>query len=242
MSVPIEFWLVLGIVGFYLYDSLVLLQPGELVLIESGGRWNFFVPLSDWQFGGKYVYLPNPLLPVQALYRLDWLVPGATGVAGVDGDAMSAFRHAQRFLRPVVVVLFVLLVLVLPFAICRLASIRLLLALVAEAYLFIVACAILLYRQRAALRLDRKVALKLAFDGLLCAPFSLNLIRKLGLGYRWQGDPLLFAREVMKSERFAELRESLMRRVDRDLEMTDEDEPMHETLQQARHRLSDMAV
>ena len=239
MSVPIEFWLVLGIVGFYLYDSLVTLQPGELVLRESGGRWNFFVPASDWQFGGKYVYLPNPLLPVQTLYRLNWHIPEA---ARVDTDAMRAFLHAQRFLRPVVVVLFALLLIVLPFAICRLATIRVLLALVAETYLFLVASAILLVRQRAALRLDPKAAAKLALDGLMCAPFSLNLIRKLGLGYRWQGDPVLFARDVLKPERFAELRETLMRRIDRDLEMTDEGESMHETLQQARRRFSDMAA
>ncbi len=239
MSLPIELWLVLGIVGFYLYDSLVTLQPGEMVLIESGGRWKFFVPTSDWQFGGKHVYLPNPLLPVQTLYRLNWQTPCATQV---DGEAMKAFFHAQRFLRPVVVVLFVLLMIALPFAICRLAQIRLLLALVAETYVFLSASAILLYRQRAALRLDRKAALKLALDGVMCAPFSLNLIRKLGLAYPWQGDPMLFARDVMKPEQFAALRDGLVRRIERDLEMLDEGEPLHQALQEARRRFIDMAA
>jgi hypothetical protein len=237
MSLPVEIWLALGIGLFYLYDSLVMLGPNELVLIESGGRWKFFVPLSDWQVGGKYVYLPNPFVPVQTLYRLDWQ---AGGPGQVDAAALNDFLGGQRFLRPVVLVLFCLLAFLLPVAICRAAPLRLLLAIVGEVYVFIVIAALLLYRQHAALRLDRKAALKLAMDGLLCAPFSINLIRKLGLGYNWQGDPVAFARGALKPERFAALRESLLRRIDKDLQMLDEEEPLHKTLRQARCRFSEM--
>jgi hypothetical protein len=239
MSLPVEIWLALGIALFYLYDSLVMLEPNELVLIESGGRWNAFVPLSDWQFRGKYVYLPNPFVPVQTLYRLDWHRSGGNlpNPAVLDG-----FLAAQVFLRPVVLVLFFLLAVLLPVAICYVAPLRLLLAIVGEAYAFILIAALLLYRQRKGLLLDGKAALKLAMDGLLCAPFSLNLIRKLGLGYNWQGDPVAFAHGVMKQERFATLRDSLLRRIDKDLQMLDEEQPMHRTLQETRRRFSEMGT
>ena len=243
MSVSTELWLVLGIAAFYLYDSLVMLEPHQLLLIESGGRWKFFVPLSDWQVGGKYVYLPNPFMPVQTLYRLDWMQRVDVQVdADVDAVALSTFLKAQWFLRPVVLVLFCLLAVLLPLAIWQAAQLRLLLGIVGEIYLFIIACGVLLYFQRAALRLDKKGALKLAMDGLLCAPFSLNLIRKLGLGYNWQGDPVAFAQGNLKPERFVELRDSLLRRIDKDLQMVDEGEHMHKALQEARRRFSEMGT
>jgi hypothetical protein len=115
-----------------------------------------------------------------------------------------------------------------------------LLAILGEAYVFILAAALLLYRQRAALQLDKKAAIKLALDGLLCAPFSLNLIRKLGLGYNWQGDPVAFAHGAMKPERFAALRECLLRRIDKDLQMLDEEQPTYRELQEMRNRFSGM--
>lgn len=234
MNVPVEIWLVLGIIGFYLYDSVLMLSPNELVLMESGGRWHCFVPRTDVQFGGKYLFLPNPLLPVQTLYRLDWLTPSADRV---DSAALKGFLAGQRYLRPVVGVLFILLAFALPAAVALVVPLRLTLALLGETYLFICVALALIYWQRAALKLDGKGVAKLASDALLCAPFSLNLVRKLGLGYAWRGDTLQYAREVLKPEAFEEMKTSLLRRIERDLEMTEDGDAHSTALIAVRQRL-----
>ncbi len=48
-----EIMLVLGIVGFYLFDSAMLLYVNELVFVEKNGKWVFGRPEWGWQMLGK---------------------------------------------------------------------------------------------------------------------------------------------------------------------------------------------
>jgi len=41
--------LVLGIAGFYLFDSAMLLYANELVFVKQDGEWSFGRPESGWQ-------------------------------------------------------------------------------------------------------------------------------------------------------------------------------------------------
>jgi len=49
VTISFEIMLVLGIAGFYLFDSAMLLYANELVFVKQDGEWSFGRPESGWQ-------------------------------------------------------------------------------------------------------------------------------------------------------------------------------------------------
>ncbi len=85
MSWSTEAALALLIAALYLKDCLLLLRPNEAVLVKAR-TWRAGFGLLQWTLAGREPYWAHPLLPHQAVFRLQWdmLAAPPTGGAAVD--------------------------------------------------------------------------------------------------------------------------------------------------------------
>lgn len=234
-----EVLLVLGAIGFYLFDSAMLLYANELVFAETNGRWIFACPGSRWRLLGKNPYLPNPLTPDDPLFRVCWSV-SEPSKRQEDQDALRHFIRALTPLRYMVFVLLMLLLIGLPLVLYRFGTGLGLFLLLGVIYLTITVMLIQTYRRREVLGLSGKVFAGLAFDSLACAPFALNMVRKITLRRSLVGDPISFAHKIFDADTFARLVNALCNRVDEELELEDEESSRCSELEAYRNRITGM--
>lgn len=241
MTLPFEIMLVLGIVGFYLFDSAMLLYANELIFAENNGKWVFGRPESGWQMLGKNLYMPNPLTPDYPLFRACWVVASASNERQEDIEALRQFLNVLNPLRYMTFGLFALLLIWLPIVLLGFGTGLGLLLLLGVIYCTITVMLAQIYRQREELGLSGKTFAKLAFDSLACAPFALNLVRKITLNRSLVGDPICFAHQVLDADAFAQLVQALCHRVDEEIEFEDEASPRCGALKDFRNRIASMA-
>lgn len=171
-----EVLLPVGAIAFYLFDAALMLYGNEMVL-ERGSLWRGSLGLPA-QIGGRRLYLPNPFTPQRLLFRVRWDRPAAGESAPLDVDA---WQRAASPIGKVVALQAMLLLMVLPPVSILLGAGTLLLAVFVAFYaLSLVALGLLLSR-RDALGVSGRQAALLAAESLLCAPFALNLVRKISL-------------------------------------------------------------
>jgi hypothetical protein len=170
-------WMLMGaVLGLYLYDAALLLFHNEVVLevrrrdfVVSGG--------SALEFGGRHLFLPNPCCPHRVLLRLAW---SAAASPPRQRARWQRARLTLVTLAPWTWLLLGLFFVGLPGALW-LGTHVVLLGWLLSTYLVIVAMLVQVYRCRKALNLSARAVLALAFDALLCAPFALNIVRKISL-------------------------------------------------------------
>ena len=176
--ITFEVMLPLGAIAFYLFDSALLLFGNEFAFERRGRRWKSS-PGSVFQFGGRRIFLPNPLTPGALLFRVDWQVPKRHGA-----DAALDLVDLAQLLRPlraiVLVQALLLIVLLAPVSILLGSGPMLLLLFTAYYGLSLVAIVALVQRRRGLGVSDRECLVH-AFEMLACAPFALNIVRKLTL-------------------------------------------------------------
>jgi len=73
--VETEVLLVAGILAFYLLDSARLLHFDELQVAATRRGWTVTTG-SDLEMRGRFVLVPNPLLPARTRFHASWLPPG----------------------------------------------------------------------------------------------------------------------------------------------------------------------
>lgn len=206
---PVEFWLPIGAIAFYLYDSAQLLWHNELVYLHGAGRWRAAGPstISLW---GRRLYLPNPLLPQRPGFKVHWsLNDTRPAAAPVPGEFLRA-------LRPVGFICLLLcgLLLLLPVVSWTLGTGLTMLLLFAGYYLLVLCALAWVLARRAALRLSGTACAGLAFDALACAPFAVNLVRRIALRRGLDGEPVAFAAAQFAPQERAPLRALLARKLD----------------------------
>jgi hypothetical protein len=184
---PTELWLPIGAAAFYLYDSCCLLWQNELVYTR-GKRWRVHGG-TELRITGRRVFVPPPLLPLRPQFVVRWSVDDTRSAAG---DAPSALIQA---LRPVGVInqLQLVLLLALPLVSWTQGAGIVMLVVFAFFYLLTITALALLWRRRARCGLKAKAFWLLVLDALACAPFAVNLTRKVSMQHGLAGDPLRFA-------------------------------------------------
>ncbi|MCI0557330.1 MAG: hypothetical protein MN733_02465, partial [Nitrososphaera sp.] len=218
MTLSFETMLLLGIVGFYLFDSAMLLYVNELVFAEKDGKWVFGRPESGWQMLGRNLYIPNPLTPDYPLFRTSWAATSTPDEHLENIETLQQFLNALKPLRYFTFGLFALLLIGLPLVLFGFGTGLVLLLLLGTIYCTISVMLIQVYRQREEFGLSGKTFAKLVFDSLACAPFALNLVRKITLRRSLAGDPICFAHQVLDADAFAQLVQVLCHRVDEESE------------------------
>jgi hypothetical protein len=206
-----ESLLALALVAFYVQDSALLLYADELVVTLAGRRWQ--LSLGNTELGGRYLFVPNPLLPGRVLFRAAWLEGGERRDAASPGELQVFIAHT-RVLGVGCTALGVLLLVALPLALLQYPNTELLLALLVSAYAAIAFLLGYMVHFREALQLSRKEVASLVLDSLLCPPHAINLVRKLGLARGLDRDPLLFAKAELAKDEQALLRRALEGRLD----------------------------
>lgn len=209
-----DHWLLLiGIAALYLYDSILLLFHNEIVLetrrsgvLVSGG--------SAMEFLGRHVFIPNPLCPHRSLARLQWSADDCRQTGRVRGR--RRFGIALAAIVPWSWVLLALFFVVMPCVLLA-ASDALLLGWFVLVYLTILAMLFHVYRLRRVLNLSNAMVAALAFDVLLCAPFSINIIRKISLRQTQPVSLRRIAASLLSASEKADLLVILRDRVDTNL-------------------------
>jgi hypothetical protein len=185
---PTELWLPIGAMAFYLYDSCCLLWQNELMFTRGRNRWlvGGGTPL---RLSGRRLFLPNPLLPLRPQFQVRW------SMNETRSDEPGDQAKLLRALRPIAWInqLQLLLLLALPLVAWTLGAGLTLLALFVLFYAFTLASLTIAWRRRGPFGLRTRAFWSLAVDALACAPFSVNLTRKISMRHGIPGDPLPFA-------------------------------------------------
>lgn len=211
MIPDMESLLALALVGFYVQDSALLLYADEVVVTSAGRRWR--MSLGNAEMGGRYLFVPNPLLPGRVLFRAVWMEGRETREAAAPGELQEFVAHA-RVLGAGCTALGILLLVAVPVALVLFPHAGLLLVLLCSVYAAIALLLGYLMHARTGLQLSRKEVASLAVDSLLCPPHAVNLVRNAGLARGLGADPLRFATAQLPEGEQAVLRRRLEGRLD----------------------------
>jgi hypothetical protein len=206
---PTELWLPLGAIAFHLYDATQGLWHNEVLFERAAKGWRIRAdsPVRRW---GRRLLLPNLFTPQRPLFRVAWSITDTRPAGNAD---LALLFHA---LRPVGVICQLLLLMLLAlWPLCWLLGAGLtVLVLFAAYYLLVVAALVLVFRRRVALGLTTGACWALAFDVLACAPFAVNLVRRVSLHHGLAGDPLQFASRQFSRETCAQFATLLRSRLE----------------------------
>jgi len=185
---PTELWLPLGAIAFHLYDATQALWHNEVLFERAGGQWRIRADSSVRRWGRRLL-LPNVFTPQRPLFRVAWSITDSRPAA--DADLAPLFQA----LRPIGVICQLLLLMLLAlWPLCWILGAGLaVLVLFAAYYLLVICTLVLVFRRRGAFGMSTKGCWALAFDVLACAPFAVNLVRRLSLHHGIAGDPVEFA-------------------------------------------------
>lgn len=178
MIFEFEILLVVGALAFYAYDAGALLFADEIMLEKTGHRWRVHAG-SPMLMSGKRPFVPNLLAPYRPLLRLS-----IQALLGEERTGRSDVRHFLNALLPFKVLSVCLLVLffpLLPLVLYRFGTGAQLLCWFAAVYLCVAAIAWHAFRRRRVLELSLREFAVLAFECACCAPFAINIVRKLTL-------------------------------------------------------------
>jgi len=220
----------LGAIGLYLYDSVRLLYGNEMLFEQRGRTWQVHGG-ADFLLSGRRPCLPNPLTPGRLLFSARWSPAAASAASVADVAAIARLEATARVLRPVVMTLLVLLIGALPAIALGYGAGRLLLALFALYYGAVVLLLVLLWMRRHDLALSGSAYIALCADALLCAPFAVNLIRKLSLRAQPIPDPFGFAVQHLQPEQRVHAFELMRAQASQNLQMEEPLSPAYTALE-----------
>jgi hypothetical protein len=207
---PTELWLPIGAAGFYLYDSTCLLWQNELLYTRRSSDWQV-AGGSNLRLAGRRVMLPNPFTPHRLQYLVRWSLTDPRTAAN---DAAPA--HLLQQLRPLRVLAFammLMLLVALPAISWTLGAGLTLLLLFAAYYASLIVALVLLYRRRQTLQMAGRAYWAFALDVFLCAPFALNIVRRVSMRTGIAGDPLAFAARQFDAGTLTQTRELVQQRL-----------------------------
>lgn len=239
MSLSFEALLVLGIIGFYLYDSMMLLRYDEVVFSESFGKWTFSHPDNNLRVRHKALFLLNPLTPFKPTFRVAWS-PNDSPLAEESTNELRKIVGLTRPLGIIVMLLLAEMVLVVPAVIFTRGTGPLFLGTLLAVYLTILLALGLVYANRAGLALSNKRFAGLAFDSLACPPFAINMLRKVTLPKAAGLNPVAYAHHHFTKECFADLASKIKERLNEEMDY-EEDTEQSNALKAYHDHLTELA-
>jgi len=227
----------LGAIGLYLFDSSLLLYSNELLFLKRRRGWTF-AESSSLLLLGRRACFPNPLTPGTPQFRIRWSEADTRQEEETPGE-LERFLAALRPLQYLVIALWGGLV-ALPAELFLFGTGIELLLLMAAYYAVILAALAYIYARRGELRVSRKVFLALSFDSLACAPFAINLVRKLCMRRSLAGNPIFFARRTFDADTFTRLVRAVAGRVSEEQQREYGQTPRWARLEAYRQQLAAM--
>jgi hypothetical protein len=216
------------VVGLYLYDSAILLFCNEAVLIARGKtQWLAGFGANRTTLRGKELYLPNPLRPTQALFRLAWQFEGL--VLPGSQPWSETYKAFQGF-SPFVWSLLMLMYLLLPAVLFARFGDLMILSVFIMIYINVFAIVFKLWLDHGTLGLSHRNCAFMALDMLVCPPFAVNVIRKLSLRVPVTEDFALAAQRLLSVADWEVVRFELLERLDSEIACEIEGSPRQAAL------------
>ena len=178
MIFEFEILLVVGALAFYACDAGALLFADEIMLEKAGHRWRAHGG-SAMLLAGKRPFVPSLLLPCRPLLRVS--VQALLGEERAGRNDLQHFLNALMPFRVLSMCLLVLFFPLLPLLLYRVGAGVALLCWFAAVYLCVAGIAYHAFRRRRVLELSLREFAVLAFECACCAPFAINIVRKLTL-------------------------------------------------------------
>jgi len=201
-----------GAAAFYVYDSLLLLFDNDVVFVKAGRKWASMQG-SDIVIMGKRLAAPGFMAPWAFVLRSSWSATGEPAPPTVlEPERMATVLSALLPLRILCSLLLFLLVVGLPAAALSEAAPLAMLIVFAAYYLLVVSGLVFLVLARRRLSLDGKALLLMVVDALACAPFAVNLVRKVTMHSLPLKDALAFSRSHCDADAYRRLSEQITRR------------------------------
>jgi hypothetical protein len=228
-----EILLVLGALAFYVHDSCALLFADELVLERVGHRWRAHAGVSSL-ISGKRPFVPNPMAPYRPLMRV------SLGSLLADKRVGRAdYAHFLNALAPFQMLSTCLLVLffpVLPLVLFGFGTGAELLGWLVTVYAAVACIIYSMFRRRRVLELSHRELGLLAFEFVSCAPYAINVVRKLTL--RVEAVTLAAAATTFDPHSVRALRAAGDARIDEMLHSWEPGTPQSDSLLDYRERLA----
>jgi len=159
-----------------------------------------------------------------------------------DREDAAELERFVRALRPVkfLVNVLLLLLLALPVVLAVYGTDVQLLVLMAAYYAVVLVALGLIHARRRVLRLTDRGFVTLSFDALACAPFAINLVRKLSLRRALAGNPITFAAGSFAPAQMGRLIDAVTARVGEELAREYGETGRRDTLEAYRQHLPAM--
>ncbi len=221
-----SWWLLAGVIGMYVYDAVLLLYHNEVVFFERrDGSWSFSAG-SDFELGGRHVYVPALLAPHRAVLRLRWSSQQSLSRLSLPRGLRAWRIGVAASAVPVMLVAVVFAVL----PVVLLGSVLTLLAWMLVVYATIAFAVMRVWRLRKVTGLGGKEFAGIASDALLCAPYALDLVRKQGMRAAERFDLVSTAHRLLDAGERARLAETVRAKVKRQMDIEDADSERHAQL------------
>lgn len=182
--VPTEWLILIAVVALAVADSVVLLDPREVLITGARRRWAVVPSSRSFTLRGKATCLLSPLLLHRPVFRL---ALGETQLRRLPDDtstsreAWDAFRREFGAVSLLPWVIAAGLFVLLPFGLFTGYGHRALWGALVCIYCPIFAGIYVAWRNRQAFGLSVSDWASVAFDVIACPPHGLNLVRKLSL-------------------------------------------------------------
>ncbi|KKW75972.1 hypothetical protein AAV96_15335 [Acinetobacter sp. AG1] len=207
MHLPFDILIVIGIVGFYIYDSAQLYFYNEFN-ITKGIRpiFNFQHISKTLNCFNKYLVIPNLFLSHQLIFKCAWKIKNISSPTHLDSeDNIKIISKTLRPLQFLNILLFWLTIGILPILIIFKFGYIALTITVSLIYLLNVFSIIFVITKRKVLQLSWSKVMQLLLDILLCPPFALNLLRKISLNYNIETEGTVLAAQILNTDNYQNL-------------------------------------
>lgn len=240
MRISFEAWLVIGIYGFYLFDSFKLLHHNQLIICREYRGWKIICPDSSWQILRKIPYIFNPFLPNFSIFCGNW--SAAADASNVDvSTKLDEFSDAVYPLNYFVMILLAMMCIFMPLTLFYYGAGFVFFTITLSTYTVILIMLAVLYTKKSKLGLSSKNYLSAVFDCVACPPFAINLVRKITWQYKIDFSPIEFATNKLSREDLSKFSKLLISRLDEQLLFEDDNTDRSEKLKAYKCKLSELS-
>ena len=205
-----ELLLAIALVALYVQDSASLLHFDDVLVAGTRRGWHVSTG-SDLELRGRFLFVPNVLLPAGTLFRSNWLQPAAG--PDEDPDALASFAKRLWPIRIGCMFAGAAILVMLPALLLTSRDPLWMLGAVCLAYLWIIAMLTMLFVQRKALGLTGFKFAALVTESILCPPHAVNLYRRMCALRGFRGDPIRFASRTLSTHEREHLRSAINARI-----------------------------
>lgn len=185
------------------------------------GRWRFRINKIPFTMFNKELYVLNPFFPWLCTFKAIWgqdFSPSAKA-ARIECRDLLAFLRSCSELRLVSLFSFIAMFILGPLLTATRGLTHAVLAILMLNVLLQVFSVSVLWFRRKALKVSKWKSILLAFEGLVCPPYTACLIKRISLNYMIACDGLVLAKALRRSTNYPVVLEDVTSRIQEQLQV-----------------------